>query len=222
MALKMKPDQARRVAEQALEMYEQDKDLLLERLPAGLMAGMQEDAGLLSNKTASSKTARLTSKTNTAVQNDLAKKLAKWVSTTRRSVRRTCQDKAVRTAVGMGERVHPKVVKTVLAGADAVLKAYTKYPDALRAAGLLPRDVEAINTLASALRAADTAQEKGLAKSRQSTAARKKVQARVESALETLIAAAELEFAVENPERAAEYAALIPTKRARRKPKPTE
>jgi len=68
--------------------------------------------------------------------------------------------------------------------------------------------------------AADQAQEAKKVAAKLSTAERVTVQRRVEAALMKIIAAAELEFAVKQPERVAQYKALVPAKAKKRKPKP--
>lgn len=75
----MKPDVARRAAEQLLALTKMDKTKLEGRLDAGTLTGLQEDIRLLSTSTASALTSRVQRKAATETQNKTAKKLAALV-----------------------------------------------------------------------------------------------------------------------------------------------
>jgi len=218
--LRMKPIQARRAGEQVAELLKQDKAKLQPRLEAGVIEGVLEDVRLLSNTMSTAITARVQKKAATQAQNDVAAELASRVMAVRSAVKITGQSAVVRKALGVGRVVSAKSVKSVLAGANMVVEAYAKHADAMRAAGVLPVDVETMTGLANALADADQAQEMKKVASKLSTAERAKVQKRLEGALMKIIAAAGLQFGVTDPERAAQYAALIPAKPKKRKPKP--
>jgi hypothetical protein len=63
--LRMKPDAARRAAEQLLALTKKDKTKLEGRLDAGTLTGLQEDVRLLSTSTASALTSRVQRKAAT-------------------------------------------------------------------------------------------------------------------------------------------------------------
>lgn len=118
----------------------------------------------------------------------------------------------------MGSRITSNSVKTALAAGDMVVEAYAKYPDEMRASGLLPVDMDTIVGLGNALRAADKAQEGQKVVSTSSTARRKATQYRLEQGLMKVIAAAELEFVESDTARVKQYQALIPARPKRKKP----
>jgi hypothetical protein len=219
--LKMKPAQARRAGEQGLELVKKDKAKLQGRLEAGVLEGLAEDVRLLGNQTSSALTARVQKKAATQEQNEVAEELSALVGAVRSVLKLTAQETAVRKAAGVGRKLTAKSVKTVLAAADMVIEAYGIYADAMRAAGVLPADVDTLIGKANALAAADQVQEGRKVASKLSTVERNKVQKRVEAGLMKLIAAAEMQFVVADPERVALYKALVPARSKKRKPRPT-
>ncbi|MFH2007112.1 MAG: hypothetical protein ABI333_11045 [bacterium] len=218
-ALKMKPDEARRAAEQGVTLVTKDKTKLEPRVGAGVIDGLAEDAGALSDQVSSTVAARVQKLASTATQNVTAGKLVDRVMAVRSALQKTGADKVVQKKAGVGRTMSSRSVKSALAGADMVIETYTKHPDELRAAGVLPKDVDTIIGLANALRAADAAQEGQKVAAKLSTAERGNVQRRVEAALMRVIAAAELEFVESDPERVRQYQALIPAKPKKKPPK---
>lgn len=219
-SLKMKPNQARRAGEQAAELLKKDQTKLQPRLEAGVIEGLLEDVRLLSNTMSSAITARVQKKAATQAQNDTAVELAALVMALRSAVKITGQSAVLRKALGVGRTVSTNSVKSVLAAANMVIEAYANHADEMRASGVLPVDVETVMGLSNALANADQAQEMKKVASKLSTSERAAVQKRVEGALMKIIAAAGLEFARTDPERVAQYAALIPSKPKRRKQQP--
>jgi hypothetical protein len=220
VALKMKPDVALRAADQGVELAKKDRTKLEQRLPAGAIDGLAQDAGLLAEKTSGSVTARAQKKASTQKQNVTGAQVRRRVMAMRSALQRTGAESEVLKAAGVGRKLPANSVKAALAAADMLIVASAKFPDAMREAGVLSKDVETLTGLAGALRAADSAQEGQMVAAKLSTAERKTVQRRVEATLMRIIAAAELEFVEDNPERVKQYQALVPSKPKKKKPAP--
>ena len=91
----------------------------------------------------------------------------------------------------------------------------------VRGAGVLPEDIDTITGLRNALRTADAGQETQKVTAKDKTVTRKAVQARVEAAIDKIIAAADLAL-VDQPDRLALYHAVIPSRgKKAAAPKPT-
>lgn len=161
--------------------------------------------------------ARAQRRAATQSQQATARELLGRISAVRSACRLLGLSAEVLKAVGVGTTMSARSVNTVLAAAAMVADAYAKYPEELRSAGILPDDIETINGQAAALRSADQDQESKKVTAKQRTAARRAAQARGERAIAKIVAAAELEF-VGNPERLAQYQAIVPARPKRKKP----
>jgi len=214
----MKPEEAIRAGEQAEQLLKKDKTKLEGRLEPAVIDGITEDTATLSDRASKATTARAQRSAATQKQNVIAKRVCDRVIACRSALQKTAVPKEVLKAAGVGKRITSKSVKTALEAGDMVVEAYAKYPEEMRAAGLLPADMDTIVGLGNALRAADLAQEGQKVVSTTSTAQRKAAQQRLEQGLMKVIAAAELEFVESDPARVAQYQALIPARPKRKKP----
>jgi len=218
--LRHKPEEALRIGTQMVELATQDKAKLDARLPAGHRDGMTEDFGILGESSSGAVAARVQKKASTQTQDTVAERLRVRVQAVREACKLTDAPAYVLKELGVGHPMNVKVVLSVVSGAQLIIETYAKHPDVLRAAGVLPEDVESITGLRKALRSADDGQEKKKVSSKDKTANRKAVQARVEAGIYRILAAADLAL-VDQPERLALYHALIPTKTRPAKKPPT-
>jgi len=217
MVVKRKPDQTQRAGQQTLGLAEKDKAKLEPRLRAGTLGGLKEDLPLLGDTVDGQKTAGVVKKSATRSQGDLAAKLATRLQALRDVAHLTGLPRDVQLAMGVGKALRPGVVRSVTSGADAMINAYAVHTDAMRAAGVLPADLEEIAALRLSLLSADELQEDRKLTAKEKTALRNQVQARVEEAIKLIVAAATLALA-DDPERLAMYRAQLPASKAGAKP----
>jgi hypothetical protein len=104
-----------------------------------------------------------------------------------------------------------------LAAIESVLGAAERFPAEFAAAGMLARDLDALRALRAELVNADIAQEAAKGRSTASTAARNALLRDLTARVDRLIAAAEVEFALE-PDKRAAYHGPLPTRGRRRAP----
>jgi len=221
-SLKMKPDDARKAAEQCLELLKKDRVKIERRVGGAMIQMLARNGALLSDQTASTVAVRAEKLGLTLKQNVTAWQLANRVMAVRSALFTTHAPQAVQTKAGVGQSVSKKVVKSVLGAAEMVIETYGKHAKAMREAGVLPDDVDKIIGLANALQKVDKSQEGSKKASTQSTAQRAAVQLEVEDGLTRIIAAAALEYVESDPERVKMYQALIPSRPKKKKPPKTE
>jgi len=209
MATKRKADETKRAGQAILGLTDKDKAKLEQRLPAGTLAGLAADLPDLDDSADAQKTARVGKRAATLTQEEVATRLARKLQDLRDAGRIAGLPREVLVAMGVGKALRPGVVRTVTSGADAMIAAYAEHTTALRAAGVLPVDLEVISQLRLQLQSADELQENRKLTAKEKTALRNRVQARVEDAIARVVAAATLALA-DDPVRVASYRALLP------------
>lgn len=215
----MKPAEALRAVERVKELLKKDRAKLEGRLDAAVIAGMEEDAGLLATKIAGAKTVRAQKMALTLRQNLTAEQIIALVMALRSAMKKGRVSDELRKAAGVGTSISPNSVGSALNAADKIIKAYGDYTDELRVVGVLPKDVETLGEMVSALRVTDGSQEGKKTESKLTTAERDAAQRRLEAALLKIIGAAELELVFTDPERMKQYQELIPARPKKKKPK---
>jgi hypothetical protein len=216
-SLKMKPDDARKAAEQCQELLKTDKQKIERRVGGAVIQMLARNAALLSDKTASTVALRAEKLGLTQDQNETAEQVADRVIAVRSALSETNASDVVRKMAGVGQSVNRKVVKSVLAAADMVIETYVNHTKAMAGAGVLPDDVDMIIGLANALQATDKTQEGAKKAAPLSTARRKALQLEVEEGLSRIIAAVGLEYVGSDPERVKMYRSLIPSRPTKKK-----
>jgi len=156
-------------------------------------------------------------KSATLSQEEAAVRLARGLQDLRDAGRLAGLPKEVLVAMGVGKPLRPGTVRTVTAGADAMITAYAEHTAAMRAAGVLPADIEGIKQLRLQLKTVDEEQENRKLTSKEKTALRNQVQARVEEAIARIVAAATLALA-DDPARVEMYRAHLPKSKPVAKP----
>ena len=207
---KWKPEQARRAGEQIFELLKTDRNAIEPRLSAGTIPGLESDVIVLSDKTATAVSSRAQKRAATKSQTKRAEELKARVMAVRQALDMAHANPAAHKAAGVGRNVSTGVVKSVLAGAQMIVDAYDTYRDDLAGAGILPEDIDIITALATSLKTTDTAQESAKITAKQSTAARRAAQLRVEKAITAIVGAAGLVF-VGDSERLSLYQSIIPS-----------
>ncbi len=182
-----------------------------------MLGGLGEDLPRLGDTVDGQKTAGVVKKAATRSQGDLAARLAARLQGMRDVAHLTGLPRDVQLAMGVGKALRPGVVRSVTSGADMMINAYAAHTDVMRAAGVLPADIDEIAALRLALLSADEAQEERKLTAKEKTALRNQVQARVEEAIKLIVAAATLALA-DDPERVAMYRAQLPASKAGAKP----
>ena len=113
-----------------------------------------------------------------------------------------------RKAWGVGQKVQPRVVSSVLAAAELIARRAASAPDEARAAGITTADLTSLAAAATALGGADLTQETSKLSAKAATAARNAAGLRVLDATNRIGTAGQLEFHDE-PAIAAEFSALL-------------
>ncbi len=216
MSLISEMENTRRSAEQLVKMSKPDRAKLDPRLQPGVFDGLVADAALLLETAVGAGAARQTRKAATKVQGDAAGRLVALIMAMRSTMKRHKVDGAILTMAGVGKKLNPTVVKSVVEAAEDLARACNAHPDQVRAAGVLPADLERLAALRAQLTTVDLAQEETKVTAREQTAARNAAHKRVKDAIAAIVGAAELAF-VDDPARVAAYQALIPTRAAARK-----
>jgi hypothetical protein len=206
----------RRRGEQLKELVVKDRTKIEPRVEPGTIDGMIADLVVFQDEAVGATVLRQAKRSATRSVGNAAQILADTVQAVRNAGRLKKLDAEVLSMLGVGRKLDPRSVKSVLDGADMVAMTYTRHPDQLRRAGVLPADIERISALRTRLTTDDMAQEAQKTTSKEKTAARNAAHKRVQAAIASIVAAAELAF-VDNPERLAMYRAVLPTKPGARK-----
>lgn len=205
---RLKPAQITGRATEALALAGEDRALLEPRLGAGLLEGAQADLARVVEVVSGATEKRAEKVASTATQNELAAQVIQEVMAIRTAINVSGLSAAARKRYGVGLRMSPKTIKSVVAGANAVLNAAEETPDELRSVGVLPSDLEQLRALLAALTGADTVQEGKKITAKQATAERDATLRRLDDAVRKIAAAGVLAHR-NNPERRAKYEALL-------------
>ena len=206
----------------AYELAQEFKAQLDPRLPAGLLEGLKEDLAAISMIEGEAGAEVDEIKGYTGTQNQHCRKGVEFASAVREALKRGKASSDVLKAAGVGGRMNEGKVSSVVAGVAAIVKAYEKFPEEFRRAGVLPADIEAAGRILVSLNAADMTQETAKVTKTGSTSARNTLRKRVEAAVDTIRGAGIMEFR-DNKSTAARFAALVPPGgKPPKNPPPTE
>ncbi len=206
-----------RSSEMLSELLKKDRGKLEPRVGAGIIDGFLSDYPLLRLSALDALGARRASKTATLAQDEAARRLSGRVMAARGAVKGGKLDKEIQTRAGVGRPMKPKIIKTVLDGAQALIEAYTQFPNELRRVGILPTDIEQIRALSAALSSKDSTQEQAKLTSMESTKQRNAALKRVKDSISVIVGSAGLQF-VDDPDRLALYQAVLPSTKKSAKP----
>lgn len=203
-----KPDEIIPWATEALQLAGEDRESLEPRLGAGLLDGAGADLAQVVPVVSGTKQKRAEKRAATATQNELAQRAAEMVMNIRTALNVSSLSAAAKKRYGVGLRVQPTVVSSVVTGGNALLSQADLTPDEIRGTGVLPADLDGLRALLAELSGADTAQENKKVSAKNATAQRNATLRRLEDAVRKIAAAGLLANAA-NPERRARYAALL-------------
>jgi hypothetical protein len=180
----------------ALALVERHREAVEPRLPAGLLAGLEEDLGSLTERRAAAKQARSRSKLATVTQNQLLTEIVDIISAVQGAARRRNDLKAAqKRGYGVGVDYSRRSVASVSAVGATILDRAAKDPDEARDLGLFDDQVAALRDLLSKLNVQDKAQQKLIAEKPLTTAARNRATWRVYAAIQRVAGAGVIAFA---------------------------
>jgi hypothetical protein len=195
----------------ALELANEFRKVIEPRLPAGLLDGLKEDLALISKAGGEAQAEIDKLKGYTGTQNENCKRGLDFCSSVKESLKRGKASPDCLKAAGVGTRLNPKKVSSIIGGVMAIIDAYSKFPEVFRRSGVLPSDIEKGNKILLSLNAADLVQENAKANKKRVTAERNVLRKRVESAVDVIRGVGMLQF-LDNPSIAARFEELIPKK----------
>lgn len=181
----------------ALELVTEHRAALEGRLDAGAIDALRGNLERLGVAVPGQLAARATSKSATVTQAKALETAAQFVTAIRASVRSNDGSAAKKKAYGVGNRLDPRVPKSVAAAVAGVMAAWNADPDGGRALGILDRDIAALTSAAAAAKAADEDQDQKRARAPVATKVRNAASKAVEGAVRRIAAAGALEFATE-------------------------
>jgi hypothetical protein len=139
------------------------------RLPAGTVAGLEEDLEALGAAIPGAVQVRHEAKAATTAQNTMLKQGYAQVLAIRKAVRKAEAPKDVQKAYGVGQATAPNRVRDVKAALQQVIDRATIAPAEAAGFGLLAQDVDALKAVLASITDADTRQEKKRASAPRST-----------------------------------------------------
>lgn len=201
----------------ALALARQHLKAVEPRLPAGLLAGLEEDIASLTERRTAVKRARVRSKLATVTQNQLLREIVAMISAVQGAARRRSDLKAAqKRAYGVGVRYGHRSVTAVSAVGSAIVDRASKHPEEARDLGLLDVEVAALRELLTKLNAQDQAQQKLIAERPLTTAARNRATRRVYEAIKRIAGTGAIAFA-QDASRRAQFDALDDLPKRRKK-----
>jgi len=211
----------RRIAEvghRALELAQQHRADLEERLAPALLDGLAADLAIFEGKRSETMRAPAELAALTRDQERAAETAHALVVAVRQAIARVGGTPAQRKEFGVGMRVDRRNVARVVAGLDAVIAACSKYPELSRQAGVLTSDIEKARALRAALVTADARQEAKKQARKLPTAQRNAAARRIAAAVDAIIAAGLVRFC-DDPSTAKDFLSLVPSS-SRARPAP--
>jgi len=146
----------------------------------------------------------------TAGQLAAARTGRRQVGAFRRAVRLAWpDDRALQRRFGVGEPINLRKVGTVASALQMVLEAATEEPEAVKEAGVLPEDLDALRATLDSLLSADSSQEARKVCAKGATAQRDRVRLEVEAAIGKVLAVAAVVFR-DRPAIAAAFQKVVP------------
>ena len=176
----------------------------------GALDALETDVDEMRAAISATSSSRAARKSATAGQRDATRRGWRQVRAFRRAMRLAHpRDRALHRRFGIGERINEKKVGSVAAALQMVLDAAAQEAEAVREAGVVAEDLEALKATLLALLSADSSQETRKVDAKGATARRGEVQLKIEAAIGKVLAAAAVVFR-DRPEVAAEFEAIVP------------
>ncbi len=179
------------------------------RLPPGLLDSLGRDLAILSSLVPGTDDATTTVRKLTARQEVVCRNAHRRIAAIRNTVARLSRSVDVRAAYGVGETLHPKLVKDVVHGLKTVIARLESHPDEAREFGLVEADLVALRASLDEVVATDADQERARVQRPLATRDRDAGVRRVARAVTLISGAGRLVF-VEDDVRRREFEALLP------------
>lgn len=218
---KWSPKVVQTVGRAAWELATKYRAELEPRLAAGVLDGFTADLEAFEHKRDDASNALGTLMAATRTQSAVAAEAVELLTTAREALRRGRTPAKYTLEFGLKSRPNPTVVSSVRSALSAFTTAAARYPEVVRAVGILPSDLETMVELRNALIDVDAKQEAAKATRKTPVAERTALQVRIESAVDAIISAGRLAF-VKRPDVADAFKALVPGKSTAKKPAPTK
>jgi hypothetical protein len=183
------------------------------RLPAGALAGLDQDLESLGVVVPGAKQARDESMGATAAQNTALEKGYARIRAIRTTVRKTGAAADVKRAYGVGQKIDRRSVRDVNAALQQIVDRAKSNPGEAKGFGLIAADVTALEAALVAVSQADSIQEKRRAGAPLSTKERNKTANRILQAATRIAGAGLIAFAHQPAEQASFEALMESTER---------
>ena len=204
-------------ADKLYELSLTQRVVLDPRLPAGAIDGLASDTAALRGDAEGAMLSRSGKQAATRTQDELLADGANLVRSLRNTFDSAKPSETIKESLGMSSRLIPSSVESVSGALKSLVDGAQKHPEFVRAAGVLPADLEEASETHGALTSADKTQNAKVVHAKTATAQRNETQLRVEQTMETIVAVACLVFR-KRPELCAQFEATLP-KRPKRKAK---
>jgi hypothetical protein len=178
------------------------------RLPPGMLSMLLGKITMLRTARPEAIGAVLDKTASTVAQNESAAHAHGIIVAIRDALVGSKMDPETKKAWGVGTKIRPDSVPLVLAAGQVLLARATSHPDEATAAGVLPRDLEALRVALASLVTADATLDGKKISSRGVLAARNAARRTIEDAVSLISALGRLEF-VHKPNIADRFGALI-------------
>jgi hypothetical protein len=198
-------------AREALTLGNSHKGVLEDRWPPGLLDGTAVKVQLLSDNLPGQIDRLTRQKAGTTAVQLAGQRGADETSALRFALARGKLDAAILKEAGSGTRVNPRVSTQVLAAIDAMSGAAAAHPAEFTAAGVLPKDVEAIGRRRGQVSEAKGEQVERKVGRKLGTRERNRLQVEIEEAIDRISAAGVVHYTLHDPrpDLAAAFRALV-------------
>lgn len=179
----------------ALGLANAKKAALEPRIPAGTLAGLEEDVGALVAAVPSAITARAGAKSATVAQKAALERAQSRIQAVRTVVRNAHAPKEVQHAYGVGSALTARSLPKVMAAITQILERTVAMPSEAAELGILQADIDALSAIKDEVAAANTTQEKLRASAPLGTKERNRIANRIVRATKRIKGAASIAFA---------------------------
>lgn len=197
--------------------------LVAKRLPEGFLEALKADVDFLTRNEIAVRLSRTQSLAATMHQDARVAELALFVTAVRTAVRKATTERSVRTAYGVGLKMHSRLVYSVTAAALKIVRRAGDHPEEARGFGILESDIPVIAALIKQAEKADADQKDVRAKSPRATRERNETERRVWAGICIISSRGMMAYALD-PQGRAIFDVLddLPKRRKKKTPEPAE
>ena len=216
LTCKLTASQAIQLGRETLTLIEGRQRELAPRLPEATLDRLVFDIKQLESLYTERPAVNIKVKGLTGTETEKALTGATWVTAIRTAVKKRAPNTGLPKAVGVGSRFYPFRSASVISAIEAILKAASDNPDAIRACGILDADIARGRELLDTLRAARETQDMGVKDKKNLTTQKNIVQHRIEQSLREISTAGYLQYMDKEPFIAERFKGIMPTSSARK------